>query len=144
MIIKEIFYAIKCDRCGYINEVGDIQFLSDEDIAESQAKDDDWLCNIKGEHYCQDCFTENEETEEILIKPLFPQSIDRIKEFVSKITENYPRVIERENGFEIYFYTHCGFDTASKNWITSSYPEAKIDTIPNGKYNKIIITIPKQ
>lgn len=103
MIIKEIFYAIKCDRCGYINEIGDIQFQSDEDVAELQAVNNDWLCNIKGKHYCPNCFTEDEETEEILIKPPFPPSIDRIKEFISKITENHPRVLEKENGFEIYF-----------------------------------------
>jgi len=143
VIIKEIFYAVKCDRCGCINEVEDIQFLSDEDIAESFAVDDNWLCNIKGKHYCPDCLTEDEETEEILIKPPFPPSVNRIKEFV-EFTGNHPGIMERDNGFEIYFDTHCGFDLASKNWITSSYPEVKTNAIPNGKYNKIIITIPKQ
>lgn len=142
MIIKEIFYAVQCDRCGAINNETDTAFWNDESTAENQANDDEWNTTT-GKHYCPNCFTTNEETEEVTIKPPFPQSVKRIEKFIDTITKNCAEVIEKDDRFEIGFNEHFPLDTAAQNWLTTSYPTISIERYPLRRGQKIIITIKK-
>jgi len=142
MIIKEIFYGIKCDRCGCYNESGDYKFYMEESQAVENAMDDEWNTTIQDNHYCPNCYTINEDTEEITIKPPFPESVKRIEKFIDTITRNCAEVYEKEDRFEIEFNEHFPLDTAAQNWITTSYPVA-IERIPLRRGNKILITIRK-
>ncbi len=143
MIIKEIFYAVKCDRCGKINNEDDTSFWSDESTAENQANDDEWLCNIPGKHYCPNCFTVNDDTDETIIRPLFPESVKRIEKFINTITRNRAEVHEEDNRFDIRFNERITLGLPEQNWLTSSYPDITIDRIPLRHGNKIIITVKK-
>lgn len=142
MIIKEIFYAIKCDRCGAINNEDDTSFWSEESTAENQAIDDEWAYE-KGKHYCPNCFTTDEETDEIIVKPPFPESVKRIEKFIITITKNFAKVSEKDDRFEIDFYERTPLHQADRNWIGENYPmiEVKEEILKNRK--KIIITIKK-
>lgn len=143
MIVKEIFYAVQCDRCGKINNEDDSHFWSDESIAENQANDDEWLCNVPGEHYCPNCFTVNEETDEITIKHPFPESVKCIEKFIDMITRNCAKVHEKDDRFEIDFYERIMLHQADRNWIVENYPTANIKEEVLRDRKKITITIKK-
>lgn len=143
MILKEIFYAVKCDRCGTINQETDNAFWCDESTAENQANDDEWLCNVPGEHYCPNCFITNEDTDEVKIKPSFPVSVKRIEKFIDTITRNCAEVYEKDDRFEIDFYERIVLHQADRNWIVENYPTAKIKEEILRDRKKITITIKK-
>ena len=68
MIISNIFYAVKCDRCGKVNENYDgIQFWASPENALELSVGEDWE-EINNKHYCPDCFELNEE-DETIVKP---------------------------------------------------------------------------
>lgn len=60
MIITDVFFAVKCDRCGKVNNETDTAFWNEESIADEMAKESDWLCNIPGKHYFPECYTVND------------------------------------------------------------------------------------
>lgn len=143
MILKEIFYGIKCDRCGTINNETDTAFWNDESTAENQANDDEWNSTIPGKHYCPNCFTVNEETEEVTIKPPFPESVKRIEKFIDTITKNCAEVHEKDDRFEIQFNERIAIGVPEQNWLTTSYPAITIERYPLRRGQKIIITVKK-
>lgn len=143
MILKEIFYAVKCDRCGTINQETDNAFWNDESTAENQANDNEWLCNVPGKHYCPNCHTVNEDTDEITIKPPFPESVKRIEKFIDTITKNCAEVHEKDDRFEIDFYERIILRQADRNWIVENYPTANIKEEILRDRKKITITIKK-
>lgn len=142
MIIKEIFYAVKCDRCGAINNEDDTSFWSDESTAENQAFDDEWLVN-EGKHYCPNCFTVDDETDETIVKPAFPDSVKQIRKFINTITKNIANVSEKDDRFEIYFYERYPLGQAARNWIVECYPIITVNEEILRNKKKIIITIKK-
>jgi len=139
MIIKEIFYAVKCNRCGSVNESGDYTFMSDESSAIDEANDNDWAVE-NGEHFCPNCFTTNDETDEIIVKPAIPDLVKKIKKFLSFVTKNTPRTIEKSDSFEMSFNEYNPIGNAEVNWL-QSFPNVSFERIPERHYNKIIITI---
>ncbi|MCE5332721.1 MAG: hypothetical protein LLF95_11365 [Bacteroidales bacterium] len=143
MILKEIFYAVKCDRCGAINNETDTAFWGEKSQAVLQCQDDEWLCNVPGKHYCPNCFTTNEENEEVTIKPPFPESVKRIEKFIDVITKNLAEVHEKDDRFEIDFYERISLHQADRNWIVENYPTAKIKEEILRDRKKITITIKK-
>jgi hypothetical protein len=142
MIIKEIFCAVKCDRCGRINYEDDMSFWSEESIAIDNANENDWHI-LDSKHYCQNCFTVNEETDEVTIKEPYPESVKRIQKFINAITKNIARVYEKDDRFLIEFNEFKPVGIPEHNWLKSSYPDITIDRIPISHGNKIIITVKK-
>ena len=65
MIVSEIFYGVKCNRCGEQYEDGEHSFWSDEDNAIENAMESEWI-EEKGKHYCDKCFHYNDEDELII------------------------------------------------------------------------------
>lgn len=61
MIIKQTFYAVKCDVCETINE-SEYQFWNSESYAIEVAGDSDWHIDDDN-HYCPDCWTLDENGE---------------------------------------------------------------------------------
>lgn len=140
MIVTEIFYGVKCDRCGTICESGDdYQYWPDEDSAIECAENDDWI-EEKGKHYCPNCYAIDPETDEIKILPSYPDHIKKIRDFlryVAGISAN----IHDVDGFTItgsdYRYS---FDQNTEAYIKSICPDAEI-TVSQKQYNYRVITI---
>ena len=42
MIIAEVFYGVKCDRCGEICDVSEHTYYMDESEAQEQALESEW------------------------------------------------------------------------------------------------------
>lgn len=99
MITKEIFYSVKCNRCGTVNEDGDDQscFFDEGDAVES-AINNDWA-EIDNKHYCPDCFTYNDETDEYTEKAPYPDHLTKLKKFLEKVLNVRARVFEHPDSF---------------------------------------------
>lgn len=60
MIVAEIFYGIKCNRCGELNDDGEHSFWNDESSAIDTAMESEWI-SFNGKHYCPNCYHTNDE-----------------------------------------------------------------------------------
>jgi len=67
MIIKETFYAVECDRCKNISNGDEYNFFVDENTALEESVENEYV-EYEGKHYCPDCYTIDENTDEIIIK----------------------------------------------------------------------------
>ena len=83
MIISEIFYGIKCNRC---NETcgEEHAFWCDEESAIENAMESEWI-EEKGKHYCPNCYEFDEEKDDNISKPDYPEHIKKLKKFLDKI-----------------------------------------------------------
>lgn len=104
MIKQETFYAVACDRCGEIHEGGDYSFFSDEDTAIEDAVADDWIEKEDSKHYCPGCYTQDEDTDEITIKPPFPERLITLRNFIKKILKCPDSLAEKEDCFTVSFW----------------------------------------
>lgn len=95
MIIKEIFYGLKCNRCGTTFSDGEHEFWSDEDSAIEYAYDSDWI-EEKGKHYCVSCHEHNEEKDENVPFPEFPKHLKELDKFLKNIN-GWDRVINESS-----------------------------------------------
>jgi len=138
MIITDVFFAIKCDRC---EKVHDEIWANEEDNAVETAKENDWLCTVPGKHYCPNCYTVND-LDEIKINPPFPLAVKNIKGFVLSQIGNTPDLSEFDDRFEISFNENKKMFDFHENYI-NSFENVFIERF-NGNFpkaNKVVITI---
>jgi hypothetical protein len=120
MIVSEIFYGVKCNRCGEQYEDGEHSFWSDESGAVENAMESEWI-EEKGKHYCSECYEQNEETEENTVKPDFPEHVKNLKKFFDKIIVGHSSsILEQEDCLKISktLYNQTGLNSYDTNYIT--------------------------
>jgi hypothetical protein len=149
MLIKEIFTAVKCDRCGTECEGGEYTFFSDESSAIENVWESNWHIpdNKPHEHYCPNCYIEKED-ETIEILPPWPDHIKKLRKFLGKITKVYVRdIYETENGEFVFTIDNVmsGLSYYDRQWILSFLGDkfvSETTTTPNkyGSY-QILITV---
>lgn len=121
MIIKEIFYGLTCDRCEEIYDDGEHSFWNDEGTAEENAGESEWMITEKGKHYCPNCHVYNEEKDDFVELPEFPQHIKDLKKFLQKMVVGYSFSIETlQDRFLLTKSLHnkTQLDLAELNYIT--------------------------
>ena len=74
MLVQEVFYAIKCNRCGDLHEDGEFTFFNDEDSAYESASNSDWLHHNNSD-YCTCCY----DCETLKPYPQYPIHITRFR-----------------------------------------------------------------
>lgn len=119
MIVSEIFYGVKCNRCGEQYEDGEHSFWSDEYNAIENAIESEWI-EEKGKHYCTECYEYNEEKDENYPKKDFPEYIKKTKKFIDKMLLSYSATIsEKEDYFQIStgIYSGTAFKKFEENYI---------------------------
>jgi hypothetical protein len=133
MIVNEIFHGVQCDRCGEIHDGGDYSFYSDEQSALDSAIDDEWI-EEKGKHYCPNCYEFDEETDEPVPYPPYPDEVKKVCDFISYVLKACPEVHENTEGFIVVFNEYSykqayrsKLDDAAKNWIKAIVPEVVFD-----------------
>ena len=139
MIITEVFYGLKCDRCGTLYEDGEHSFWSDENSAIENAFDSDWQ-EVSCKHYCCGCSERDEETDEVIIYPEYPKHLKTLNNFLDKVSKSvYRDIIESEEGFftvRCRFYKRHKLEEYEANYIKSLLGDlfVSIDYIDE-KYN---------
>ena len=119
MIISEIFYGVKCNRCGEQYEDDEHSFWSDEDNAIENAIESEWM-EDKGKHYCTNCYDFDEETEERTAKPDFPEHVKNLRKFFEKMIVGSERnTTEGDNHFTVSksLYKRQKLETFEENYI---------------------------
>lgn len=151
MIITEIFYGVKCDRCGEICESGDFQYWIDETQALENATDSEWI-ELKGKHYCPDCYEQDEETDEYNIYPPYPDVVKKVCDFTSYVLKARPEVHEKTEEFLVVFNEYSykqafrsKLDEAAVNWIKAIVPDVVFEKeVISDRQTKHFLTIKKQ
>lgn len=106
MIITEVFYGLKCNRCGELYEDGEHSFWSDESSAIENAYESYWT-GLNGRHYCPNCHEFDEETEEVKVYEEYPAHLKTLIRYIDKILRGTSRnVIENDKEF---FLVKCRF-----------------------------------
>ena len=103
MIIADVFYAVKCDRCGKVYDGADYVYYNDMDSSLEYAKVDDWV-EIGGKHYCPNCYVFDEDTEEVKKKHPRPKHVRSLERFINDFIGCYARIIESDDDYEVSFY----------------------------------------
>lgn len=119
MIVSEIFYGVKCNRCGEQHDDGEHSFWSDEHNAVEQAMDSEWI-EEKNKHYCPNCYDYDEESDEKKPLPDFPQHIKNLIKFCDKMIVGSDRNInEKDDCFIISkgLYNKQKLDDFEVNYI---------------------------
>jgi phage FluMu protein Com len=144
MIITEIFYGIRCNRCGELLEDGECSFWSDEGSAIENATESSWV-EIKGKHYCPDCHIMNEETDEIIVFEEYPQPLKKLNRFIDKILTGVRRsIFENTDIFLIKctFYSKPRLEIYEVDYIKSLMGEKFISLeYEDGKYGSTTCNI---
>lgn len=87
MITEQIFYGVRCDRCGDDFESrGDYSYMTEKGDIVDEAVQQGWQ-EIDHRHYCPDCYEENpdpnhDDDHEYRAKPAFPEYIWKLKMFL--------------------------------------------------------------
>ena len=101
MIITEVFYAVKCNRCGTVYDDSEHSFWSDEGISVENALESDWK-EVNNKHYCTDCYEIDEETDEIKVYEDYPKHLKTLNTVIDKVLQGLSRqVLEHENTFVV-------------------------------------------
>lgn len=87
MIVTEIFYGLKCNRCGELNDDGEHSFWNDEAAAVENAYESEWI-EHKGGHYCPNCYKENVNGDNVPL-PDFPKPIKDLMNFLKNSIIGY-------------------------------------------------------
>ena len=103
MIITEVFYAVKCDRCGKVYDGADYGYYNDMDSSLEYAKEDDWV-EIGGKHYCPNCYVIDEDTEEVKKRPPRSQHVKSLERFINDFLGCNARIVESDDDYEVFFY----------------------------------------
>lgn len=103
MIITDVFYAVKCDRCGKVCDGTDAEYYNDMDSALEYAKEEEWIAQY-GKHYCPNCYVVNEDAEEIRVKPPRSQHLKSLEKFINEFLGCNARVLESSDDYEVLFY----------------------------------------
>ena len=102
MIIAEVFYAVKCDRCGKVYDGADYGYYNDIDSSFEYAKEDDWL-EIGGKHYCPNCYVIDEDTEEVKKRPPRSQHVKSLEKFINEFLGHNASIIESDDDYEVLY-----------------------------------------
>lgn len=146
MIIAEVFYGVKCDRCGEICDDTEHAYYMDESEATEQALESEWG-EINGKHYCPNCHIVNEETDEVEPFPAFPQHIKLIRKFFTSTIRCYREGFEEKNNTVTLNYSLINvskIDPISEKYIRDYLGENLIDIAQSQEKNhqaKISISI---
>ena len=63
-------WTVDCDRCGRNADAeSDFSGWTDKDTAQTMAVDSEWLDTGDGRHYCYDCVTWDDDTDELIPLP---------------------------------------------------------------------------
>lgn len=139
MIVKDVFSAVRCDRCGKDSEGHEFTYFSNESDAIENAWESGWHTpdDKPRQHYCPDCFIEKEdETLEIL--PPWPGHVKKLRNFIEKVMKVHLRSIsEIENGNFVFKMNgfQSGVRVYDKEWIVSFLGE-KLVSSENTEPNK--------
>lgn len=118
MIVSEIFYGVKCNRCGGLHDDGEHTYWFDESTAEEYAQNSDWI-SIKGKHYCPECYSFDEERDDNLPKPDYPLHLRTLRTFIGKTIRSYGIEISEQ---EEYFTASIGiWEGNSLQWFEEDY-----------------------
>lgn len=144
MIITEVFYGVKCNRCGELYEDGEHSFWGDESSAIENSTNSDWA-ELNGKHYCPNCHEVDEETDEIKVFKEYPQPLKTLNGFIDKILKGISRdVLEYEDSFMIKcrLYNKPKFELFEVDYIKSLLGEKFISLdYEEGKYNNFTCCI---
>lgn len=140
MIVTEIFYGVKCDRCGEMNDDGEFSFWNDESSAMEYAYESEWT-ELKGKHYCQGCYEVNEETDEIVVFEEYPPHLKTLNNFIDRIVKGLSRkVIESGPDFQVRFklYKSQKLENSEENYIKALLGQYFISLdYEHGRYNGV-------
>ena len=147
MIIKEIFYGLKCDRCGEQFENYDgAGFYPDEDSVIEFASECEWI-EKDGKNYCPGCYATNEKTDEIEISDPIPNHIKKIRSFVKNIVRSYCNTKEGTESFQMLFVVPVSttLNPCDENFIRSYLGDKLISLVYTGDFmsTECIIEIKK-
>lgn len=102
MIITEILYGAKCDRCSIYYD-GEYSFFMDQESIKNELDYSSWLTK-DDKHYCSMCYDINEETDEIKVKDFYPECYLLLIAFVRNIIRgSVVRVIEAGDTYLVQF-----------------------------------------
>lgn len=143
MIIKEIFYGVKCDRCGKIHNDGDHEFWNDEHSPVEYAMDSDWI-EKENKHYCDDCYELSDEAGEILVYEEWPKELKTLVTFVDKIIKGWSRnVFEYNDRFEVKCNLRNGLNMHDRNYISSLLSDKLIKIDVSSEWPNLSVLIKK-
>jgi hypothetical protein len=157
MITEEIFYGVKCDRCGDIYEMnGEYTCYSDKGEILDAAFDDDWK-EIHGRHYCPCCYTEKDGTtitnrchdddddddereddsREYIPRPSYPECYHKLQQFMQVIIGHKGSESCDDDWLYVWF-------TLPSNGVLSDLTRQMIDRILEKVEHKIEIIEPEK
>jgi len=138
MIVSEIFYGIKCNRCGEMYDDGEHSFWNDESSAFENASDSGWI-KEKNKHYCNNCHEINDETDEVIVFEDYPTPLKTLNKFIDRVVIGSQRnVFETTTEFivKFNFYTKTKLELFEENYIKNLLGENFISLeCEVGKYN---------
>jgi len=144
MIVAEVFYGVKCNRCGELYEDGDHSFWSDQNTCIENAYESGWI-ELKNNHYCNDCHEVNEETDEVKVFEDYPPYIKTLNKFIDKILFGTRReFFEYEHEFLIKcsFYKKPKLDLFEVDYVKNLLGDKFISLdYEVGKYNSFTCRI---
>lgn len=148
MIISEIFYGLKCDRCGDVFDDSEHSFWTDQGAAMEYAEESDWK-ELNGRHYCQSCHEVDEETEEVRPLAAYPKHLKTFNGFIDRIVGGRRQLIEYNDHFlaKCNFYHRPKLEAYEVEYIKSLLGENFVSLeYEQGKYNSFtcFIKIKKQ
>lgn len=136
MIVEEIFYGVKCNRCKEVYEDGEHSYWSDADSAIENATESEWI-EQKGKHYCTNCYDIKEDTDEIIVLPEYSKELKTLVKYCEVI--GYAVTI-RDTETHFVINLHLSYrgelNEAETNYIKSLVTD-KFDSIiyDSSKYN---------
>jgi hypothetical protein len=151
MITKAIFYGLKCDRCGEVYEDGEGHtHWPDEDSAVEFAigfdEESEWI-EEDGKHYCPECYTVDEETDEVKILPPIPAHVKKIQAFIEKVIRTPVHMNEVTEICRLSFYVPASktLQSCDENYIRNYLGDKLINLAYYGDFmnSECIIEIKK-
>lgn len=137
MIVSEIFYGLKCNRCGEQYDDGEHSFWNDESSAFENASESGWI-EIKGKHYCNNCFEHND-NDEVIVFEEYPQHLKTLNKFIDRVTIGTQRnVFEKANEFMVkcQFYKRPKLELFEEIYIKDLLGDKFVSlSYEQGKYN---------
>ena len=128
MIIQEIMYGVKCDRCGDIHESCGYTLFSCEDEALEESEENDWI-EEGGKHYCTGCYTIDEESGECKPKPEYPKHVKKFKKVLEVLTGRRVDLKDNKDCFELSGYASGGLCSYEKIAIEALLGDNNVEFI---------------
>jgi acetylornithine deacetylase/succinyl-diaminopimelate desuccinylase-like protein len=143
MIIAEVFYGIKCNRCGEIYDGGDFSFWNDEGTAIENATEADWA-ELNGKHYCTDCHELGEDRDVVKVYDDYPKHLKTLNTFITYVVAGSKNVIENEVGFTVNcrFFKKKRLEPLEEDYVKQLLADKFVSLeYEEGKYGSVICII---